>query len=206
MDVIEFLFPEMLCTDGNGMSGGLPKPAVSVRAGRLPEDFGEHGRLVSDGVVGQHPASVTPEGVEGLREAGRIVPMIKDYRVQVRRHDDVGVDAQPFLRMAEGEAVRQKTARPFTHEHGQPGHDAVGDKIDQRIIVYAVRLHGNRVVESGGGCTAKGRGDLRSEEWHGPETMPQQGNWKCSSLNVMGYDVNAEAMSASLWLLRLQVS
>ena len=41
MDVVEFLFPEALCADGNGMPRGLPKPAVPVRAGRLPEDFGE---------------------------------------------------------------------------------------------------------------------------------------------------------------------
>ncbi len=157
------------------MSRGLPKPAVSVRAGRLPEDFGEHGRLVSEGVVGQHPAGVTPEVVEALGKADRIVLMIKDHRVQVCRHDDVGVDAQPFLTMAEGETVRQKTTRPFTYKHGQPGHDAVGDEVDGRVIVYAVCLHGNRVVKRGGGCKAKGRGDLRSEEWRGLETTPQQG-------------------------------
>ena len=140
MNVIEFLFPESHGTDGEGMSRGLPKSAVSVRAGRLPEDFGEHGRLVSDGVVGQNAAGVTPEGIEGLREAGRIVLMIKDDRVQVSGHDDVGADAQPFVRATEGETLRQKTARAFSHEHGQPGYDAVGDKVEGCVVVNAVCL------------------------------------------------------------------
>ena len=53
MDVVEFLFPEALCTDGNGMSRELPKPAVSVRAGRLPENVGEETCGRKSGAVGR---------------------------------------------------------------------------------------------------------------------------------------------------------
>jgi hypothetical protein len=99
--------------------------------------------------------------------------MIKDHRVQESRYDDVGVDAQLFLPMTEGETVRQKTTRPFTHEHGQPGYDAVSDEVDRRVVVYAVSLRGNTVMESSSGCTGKGGGNLRSEDWRGRETTPQ---------------------------------
>ena len=60
----------------NVLDGFDTTPPVS--AGSLPENFGEHGRLVSNGVVGQAAAGVTPERIEGLPEAGRIVLMIKD--------------------------------------------------------------------------------------------------------------------------------
>ena len=59
--------------------------------------------LCDGGVISRTATSGPPEGVEGLREVGLIVPMIKDYRVQVGGHDDVSVDAQLFMRAAEGE-------------------------------------------------------------------------------------------------------
>jgi hypothetical protein len=130
VDVFEFLSPKTFGTDSDRMSCGLPKPPISIGASGLPEHLREHPRLVSDGVVGQNAAGVAPEGIQSLPEPNGIIFMVKDYRVQVGGHDDVGIDAQPFMRVAESETLRQKTTGAFTHEHGQPGHDAVGNKVE----------------------------------------------------------------------------
>ncbi|MBX7258885.1 MAG: hypothetical protein K1Y02_21155 [Candidatus Hydrogenedentes bacterium] len=145
MNVVKLLPPEPLRADRDGMARGLPETPVSVRASGLPVHIGEHAGLVPDGIVGQGSTRVSAEFVESLPKTVCVVLVVEDYRVHVSGHHDICIDAQTFVGMTESKALREKTAGPFTHKHGEPADYAICDEVDGRIVVNAVYLHGGAV-------------------------------------------------------------
>jgi multidrug efflux pump subunit AcrA (membrane-fusion protein) len=69
---------------------------------------------------------------------------IKNDHVHVRRHDDEGVDPEVLVAVAESETLRDDPEGRLRNEHRQPFDDRLDDKVNGRVGVDAITLHGQR--------------------------------------------------------------
>src|SRR5579884_1108665 len=141
VDIVDLLLPERFVHDGFRMAARLPKAALAVGSGLLTQGFGETAGELLLTIIAQLSPGELPEIGERLSEPFRIEVSIKHDQVQMRRHDDEGVDAQVLLAMAKSQAIRDDLASSFADEDGQPLDDGVRDEIDGGFGVNAVTLH-----------------------------------------------------------------
>lgn len=80
-----------------------------------------------------------------MPQAIRLELGVENDQVQVRGHDDVGVDAQLLLPVAKGKAVGDDLAGRLRHEDGQPFDDGVGEVVDGGVGIDFVAFHGAKL-------------------------------------------------------------
>ena len=184
MDIIDLLLPESFFLDRFRMAAWLPAAAQPVRSGLLTQGLRETAGELFLTVIAQLPPCELAKIGERPHQPFGIEVAIKHDQVQVRRHNDEGVDAQVLLAVTKGQAIRDDFAGGLADENGQPLHDRVSDEIDSGFRMNTVALHG-------GNCRPQLEKRQRrkallwvAEEetfgrrpWHGQETVPQRATW-----------------------------
>ena len=116
MEIIEFRLPRFLVFDLHGVAGRLPKAPFAVVTGPLRQDLGEASWHVPLAKVGQLTASEFSEIGHDIFQRFGLKSLVKKDAMKMRGHDHVGIDAQPFLALAEVETLGHDLASRLRDE------------------------------------------------------------------------------------------
>lgn len=141
MQVIQLLPPNPFGEDAYRVLGGLPEPALAVLSRLAAKDFREGPRQMNRSMLQKLAAGELAQVVQGVFEPLQVEVHVEHHRVQMGRHDDVGVDPQGFVLGAEIEAVGNDLAGGVVDEDWQPLNDGEGAIIQADALDDAISLH-----------------------------------------------------------------
>ena len=159
MQIVQLLLPKALTLNRFRMAARLPEAALPVGERLGPQRFQKALRPVVSAIVAQLSARVLAKIGECTDQALRIPVGVERDEVNVRRHDDLRVDAEEFLAIAEGQTVGDDSATCLRNEHRQPFYDRVREIINRGFGVYTVTFHAPDCI--GWVRLGGGGGDLR---------------------------------------------
>ena len=115
--------------------------------------------------VAQRAAGVLAKVRERLLQSSRVEIPVEYDGVHVRRHQDVGVDAESLVCVAIVETVGDNPARALRYKNRQPIHDAIGHEVDRGVGSDPVAFHVDR----------RRRGGHAVDDWNGRQRVGDRG-------------------------------
>ena len=148
MQVIKLHLPKRLIVNLHRMSRRLPKPSFPIFAGLGAEEVPKTLRAMVVGIVSETSAGKLAKIRECRFQRFGLEGIVKDDGMQMSGHDDVGVDAQAFFVMTEGEAFGNDAASEFANEQVKPIDDGKSDVEKGAVGVEAIAFHGQSVRDT----------------------------------------------------------
>ena len=136
--IIQLLPPETLRVNRLRMYAALPEAMLTILSCCLPQRCGETRWRTREAVVSKLLPCILAKIGQGSPQTIAVKVLVEQDGMKVSGHDDVGIDGQMLVLVAEVEAVNDDAARLLCNKDGQPFDDGESDKVEGVIRVNLV--------------------------------------------------------------------